>query len=32
VTLAGWIFMVLSWAVLITLSGYCFRKILKGGW
>lgn len=31
-TTAGWVFMAASWAVLIVLTVFCFRKILRGKW
>mgnify|MGYP001767003586 CR=1 FL=1 len=31
-TAAGWVFMGVSWAVLITLAAFCFRKVLRGKW
>jgi hypothetical protein len=31
-TAAGWIFMGVSWAVLLILVIFCYRKILRGKW
>ncbi len=27
--LSGWIFMILSWAVILGLAGFCFSRIFK---
>lgn len=29
-TTEGWIFLTLAWGVILTLTSYCFYKVLKG--
>jgi hypothetical protein len=31
-TAAGWLFMGLSWATLLVLAAFCYRRILRGKW
>lgn len=29
-TTEGWIFLILAWGVILSLTAYCFNKVLKG--